>query len=50
MSTYPNAEIRDIVLATGLIDGVETSYARPEGALEAAPARFAERNAGAPRR
>lgn len=28
---YPNAELRDIVLATGMTDGMETSYARLEG-------------------
>jgi uncharacterized protein YndB with AHSA1/START domain len=28
--TYPNAEVRDIVLATGMVDGMETSYARLE--------------------
>jgi uncharacterized protein YndB with AHSA1/START domain len=31
--TYPSAEIRDIVLATGMTDGMETSYARLEGIL-----------------
>jgi uncharacterized protein YndB with AHSA1/START domain len=28
--TYPDAEIRDSVLATGMTDGMETSYARLE--------------------
>jgi uncharacterized protein YndB with AHSA1/START domain len=28
--TYPSAEVRDIVLATGMTDGMETSYARLE--------------------
>jgi len=28
--TYPDAEVRDIVLATGMADGMETSYARLE--------------------
>ncbi len=28
--TYPNVEIRDIVLATGMTDGMETSYQRLE--------------------
>ncbi len=28
--TYPSAEVRDIVLATGMVDGMETSYARLE--------------------
>ncbi|MFW7414825.1 SRPBCC family protein [Demequina sp. SO4-18] len=28
--TYPNAEVRDIVLGTGMVDGMETSYARLE--------------------
>jgi uncharacterized protein YndB with AHSA1/START domain len=31
--TYPSAEVRDIVLATGMTDGMETSYARLEGIL-----------------
>jgi len=31
--TYPNAEVRDIVLATGMTDGMETSYARLEDVL-----------------
>jgi uncharacterized protein YndB with AHSA1/START domain len=34
--TYANAEMRDMVLATGMTDGMETSYARLEGLLEAA--------------
>ena len=28
--TYPDAELRDTVLATGMVDGMETSYARLE--------------------
>jgi len=32
--TYANAEMRDIVLATGMTEGMETSYARLEGLLE----------------
>ena len=28
--TYANSEVRDIVLATGMVDGMETSYARLE--------------------
>ncbi|MFN3866521.1 MAG: SRPBCC family protein, partial [Demequina sp.] len=28
--TYPNAEVRDMVLGTGMVDGMETSYARLE--------------------
>jgi len=31
--TYPSAEVRDIVLATGMTDGMETSYARLESVL-----------------
>lgn len=31
--TYPSAEVRDIVLATGMTDGMETSYARLESIL-----------------
>lgn len=31
--TYANAEMRDAVLATGMTDGMETSYARLEGLL-----------------
>ncbi len=31
--TYPSAEVRDIVLATGMTDGMETSYARLESEL-----------------
>jgi len=30
---YPDAQTRDIVLATGMTDGMEASYARLEGAL-----------------
>lgn len=32
--TYANAEMRDAVLATGMTDGMETSYARLEGLLQ----------------
>jgi uncharacterized protein YndB with AHSA1/START domain len=31
--TFPSAEVRDIVLGTGMVDGMETSYARLEGIL-----------------
>jgi uncharacterized protein YndB with AHSA1/START domain len=31
--TYPSAEVRDMVLATGMTDGMETSYARLENEL-----------------
>ena len=31
--TYANAEMRDMILATGMTDGMETSYARLEGIL-----------------
>ena len=31
--TYPNADIRDMVLATGMTDGMEAGYARLEGIL-----------------
>ena len=31
--TYPSAEVRDIVLATGMTDGMEVSYARLESIL-----------------
>lgn len=30
---YPNAEVRDMVLATGMVEGMETSYARLEQLL-----------------
>jgi uncharacterized protein YndB with AHSA1/START domain len=33
--TYADADMRDAVLATGMTDGMETSYARLEGLLEA---------------
>lgn len=36
--TYPSAEVRDMVLATGMTDGMETSYARLEAALAGASA------------
>ena len=28
--TYPSVEVRDMVLATGMVDGMETSYHRLE--------------------
>lgn len=28
--TYPSREVRDVVLATGMVDGMEASYARLE--------------------
>lgn len=34
--TYPNVEVRDIVLATGMTDGMETSYRRLETEVLAA--------------
>lgn len=34
--TYPSAEVRDMVLATGMTDGMETSYARLESEVFAA--------------
>jgi uncharacterized protein YndB with AHSA1/START domain len=35
--TYPSAEVRDMVLATGMTGGMEASYARlEEGVLQAA--------------
>lgn len=34
--TYPSAEVRDIVLGTGMVDGMETSYARLETEVLAA--------------
>jgi len=34
--TYPSIEIRDIVLATGMTDGMETSYARLEAQVQVA--------------
>jgi uncharacterized protein YndB with AHSA1/START domain len=34
--TYPSTEVRDIVLGTGMTDGMETSYARLEDLLAAA--------------
>jgi len=36
--TYANAEMRDMILATGMTDGMETSYARLERILEPANA------------
>jgi uncharacterized protein YndB with AHSA1/START domain len=36
--TYANAEMRDMILATGMTDGMETSYARLEGILESVSA------------
>ncbi len=34
--TYPSREVRDMVLGTGMVDGMETSYARLEDVLQAA--------------
>ena len=31
--TYPNADVRDMVLATGMVDGMESSYTRLEALL-----------------
>ena len=31
--TYPSAEVRDMVIGTGMVDGMETSYARLETVL-----------------
>ncbi|WP_084039128.1 SRPBCC family protein [Demequina sp. NBRC 110053] len=31
--TYPSAEVRDMVIGTGMVDGMETSYARLESVL-----------------
>lgn len=31
--TYPSKELRDMILGTGMVDGMETSYARLEAAL-----------------
>lgn len=31
--TYPSAEVRDLVLGTGMVDGMETSYARLESVV-----------------
>jgi uncharacterized protein YndB with AHSA1/START domain len=36
--TYPSAEVRDIVLQTGMTDGMETSYARMESEVLASEA------------
>ena len=33
MITYPDAETRDIVLGTGMVGGMETSYARLESTV-----------------
>jgi hypothetical protein len=33
MIEYPNNELRDTVLATGMVDGMEASYARLESVL-----------------
>ncbi len=35
--TYPSKELRDMVLGTGMIDGMETSYARLEEAVLSGP-------------
>jgi uncharacterized protein YndB with AHSA1/START domain len=34
--TYPNAELREQILATGMVDGMEASYVRMESVLTAA--------------
>jgi hypothetical protein len=34
--TYPSTEVRDMVLASGMVDGMETSYARLEDEVLAA--------------
>lgn len=34
--TYPSVELRDMVLGTGMVDGMEASYARLEGELASA--------------
>jgi uncharacterized protein YndB with AHSA1/START domain len=34
--TYPSAEVRDTILETGMVDGMEASYARLEGTVLAA--------------
>jgi uncharacterized protein YndB with AHSA1/START domain len=31
--TYPSAQVRDMVLETGMVDGMETSYARLDAML-----------------
>lgn len=31
--TYPSKELRDMVLATGMVEGMESSYARLESVL-----------------
>ena len=31
--TYPNVEMRDAVLETGMVDGMEASYRRLDGML-----------------
>ncbi|MCU0260129.1 MAG: SRPBCC domain-containing protein [Ilumatobacteraceae bacterium] len=36
--TYPSRELRDEIMSTGMVDGMETSYARLESVLELAPA------------
>jgi uncharacterized protein YndB with AHSA1/START domain len=33
--TYPSVELRDMIIATGMVDGMEASYARLEGQLAA---------------
>ena len=35
--TYPSKELRDQILATGMIDGMESSYARMESILDTVP-------------
>lgn len=34
--TYPSAKVRDTVLATGMVDGMEASYARLDRELQPA--------------
>lgn len=34
MITYPSSELREEILATGMVDGMETSYARLESVLD----------------
>jgi uncharacterized protein YndB with AHSA1/START domain len=36
--TYPSSEVRDQILATGMVDGMETSYARLESLFDSQPA------------
>lgn len=36
--TYPSKEVRDMILGTGMVDGMEVSYARLEAEILASPA------------